>query len=165
MTAPNRKLDDFETPIYQWFEQIILNTEQESWGIDANRSQLRFEYASKEPSPRVAYLLTVTPDLCNRMGNLHGGCAATLIDNLSSTVLASLSRPGRFSLGGVSRNLKVTYLRPIPEGTEIRVLNEVIHVAQRLALLKSEIWRTDTNVLCAVGEHDKVNTDPEPSKI
>lgn len=29
MTAPARELDDFETPIYQWFEQIILNTESE----------------------------------------------------------------------------------------------------------------------------------------
>lgn len=29
MTAPTRKLDDFETPIYHWFKEVILNTEQE----------------------------------------------------------------------------------------------------------------------------------------
>lgn len=95
------------------------------------------------------------------MGNLHGGCAATLIDNLSTTILVGVSRPGHFSLGGVSRNLKVTYLRPVPQDTAIRIICELVHAGKRLALLRAEIRRVDNDDLCVVGEHEKANTDPE----
>ncbi|KAL2012605.1 hypothetical protein VTN00DRAFT_130 [Thermoascus crustaceus] len=160
--APSRKLDDFEAPIYEFFNQLVeLNSENESWDIDANRCQLRFEYATRGPPPRVSYLLNVTSDLCNRMGNLHGGCAATLIDNLSTTILVGISRPGHFSLGGVSRNLKVTYLRPVPQDIAIRIICEMVHAGKRLALLRAEIRRADNNDICVVGEHEKANTDSE----
>lgn len=95
------------------------------------------------------------------MGNLHGGCAATIIDFLSSTILLGVSKPGFFSLGGVSRNLKITYLRPVPVGTEVRLVCQVIHTGRRLALLRAEILRADNGDLCVVGEHEKANTDPE----
>lgn len=95
------------------------------------------------------------------MGNLHGGCAATLIDVLSTTILLGLSRPGRFALGGVSRNLKVTYLRPVPGDTEIRLTCVLVHAGKRLALLRAEIYRVDNGDLCIIGEHEKANTDPE----
>lgn len=95
------------------------------------------------------------------MGNLHGGCAATLIDVLSTTILLGMSEPGKFSLGGVSRNLKVTYLRPVPTGTEVRLVCELVHVGKRLALLRAEIQKAGSGDLCVVGEHEKANTDPE----
>lgn len=98
------------------------------------------------------------------MGNLHGGCAATLIDVLSTTILLGMSSPGRFGLGGVSRNLKVTYLRPVPRDTEIRLNCVLVHVGKRLALLRAEITRIDDGGLCVVGEHEKANTDPEMSE-
>lgn len=95
------------------------------------------------------------------MGNLHGGCAATLVDLLTTSILMGMSRPGRFALGGVSRNLKVTYLRPVPQGTEIRLVCTLVHAGKRLALLKGDIYRADTGDLCIAGEHEKANTDPE----
>lgn len=92
---------------------------------------------------------------------MHGGCAATLIDIMSTMILLGMSRPGRFMLGGVSRNLKVTYLRPVPSGTEIRLVCILVHVGRRLALLRGEIYRVDNGDLCIIGEHEKANTDPE----
>jgi acyl-coenzyme A thioesterase 13 len=102
--------------------------------------------------------------MSNYMGNLHGGCAATLIDVLSTTILLGISQPGKFGLGGVSRNLKVTYLRPVPTGTEVRLVCEVIHVGKRLALLRAEIQKADSRDICVVGEHEKANTDPEDNQ-
>lgn len=99
--------------------------------------------------------------MSNYMGNLHGGCAATLIDVLSTTILLGVSEPGKFALGGVSRNLKVTYLRPVPTETEARVVCELVHVGKRLALLRAEIQKAASGDLCVVGEHEKANTDPE----
>jgi acyl-coenzyme A thioesterase PaaI-like protein len=64
-------------------------------------------------------------------------------------------------MGGVSRNLRVTYLRPVPRDLEVRLVCEVIHMGKRLALLRAEISRADTGDVCVVGEHEKANTDPE----
>lgn len=102
--------------------------------------------------------------MTNRLGNLHGGCAATLIDNLSTTILIGVSRPGIFQYGGVSRNLNVTYLRPVPLDTEIRVICEVVHVGRRLSLLKAEIRRVDNDELCVIADHQKANTDPDSNQ-
>jgi acyl-coenzyme A thioesterase 13 len=102
--------------------------------------------------------------MANRMGNLHGGCAATIVDNLSTTILIGVSRPGAFQYGGVSRNLNVTYLRPVPLDAEIRVICEVVQVGRRLALLKAEIRRVDNDDLCVIADHQKANTDPESDR-
>ncbi|OGM43199.1 thioesterase family protein [Aspergillus bombycis] len=159
--APDRKLDDFENHVYHCSNGINIENDEERWDIDSTAADLRFESATQGPPARVSYLLNVTPNMCNAVGTLHGGCAATLIDTLSTTILLGLSKPGYFSLGGVSRNLRVTYLRPLPSGLEIRIVCEVIHTGKRLALLRAEIQQADTGAVCVVGEHEKANTDPE----
>ncbi|KAJ5731929.1 Thioesterase superfamily [Penicillium malachiteum] len=131
------------------------------WDIDAEDCSLRFESASQGPPAKVSFTFTVTRPLCNTLGSLHGGCAATLVDILSTTILMGVSRPGRFGFGGVSRNLRLTYLRPVPLGSEARVMCEVMHVGKRLALLRAEIQKADTGDICVVAEHEKANTDPE----
>ncbi|RMJ22575.1 thioesterase [Aspergillus sp. HF37] len=159
---PARQLNEFEELIFEYSSRLGMSSENEYWDIDAERCNLRFDAATRgPPSTQASYLLTVSPNLCNYMGNLHGGCAATLIDVLSTTILLGVSRPGRFALGGVSRNLKVTYLRPVPEGSEIRLVCILVHAGKRLALLRAEIQRVDNGDLCIVGEHEKANTDPE----
>ena len=95
------------------------------------------------------------------MEYLHGGCAATLIDVLSTPILLGISEPGKFSMGGVSRNLRLTYLRPVPMGSEARIMCEVIHFGKRLALLRAEIQEAQSGNVCVIGEHEKANTDPE----
>lgn len=126
----------------------------------------RVESATPGPPARATYLLTATPELCNRLGNLHGGCATTIIDNLSSTVLLAAGRPGFYSAGGVSRNLNLTYLRPVPVGTEIRIVCEVVNMGRKLALLKGEIRKANDDAVCVVASHEKANTDdPEHAKL
>ncbi|KAJ5192264.1 hypothetical protein N7449_008406 [Penicillium cf. viridicatum] len=168
--APSRKLDEFEELVYEYTARMGLGNEgvnpaltyfKKHWDVDARSCNLRFESATRGPPATVSFLLTITPALSNYMGNLHGGCAATLIDVLSTTILLGISEPGKFSYGGVSRNLKVTYLRPVPTGTEVRLVCEVIHVGKRLALLRAEIQRAENQDVCVVGEHEKANTDPE----
>ncbi|KOS48335.1 hypothetical protein ACN38_g753 [Penicillium nordicum] len=158
--APSRKLDEFEELVYEYTARMGLGNEAH-WDVDARSCNLCFESATRGPPATVSFLLTITPALSNYMGNLHGGCAATLIDVLSTTILLGISEPGKFSFGGVSRNLKVTYLRPVPTGTEVRLVCEVIHVGKRLALLRAEIQKAESRDVCVIGEHEKANTDPE----
>jgi acyl-coenzyme A thioesterase 13 len=103
--------------------------------------------------------------MTNRLGNLHGGCSATLVDILTSTILVGVGKPGVFGYGGVSRGLRLTYLRPVPAGTNIRLICEVVQIGKRMALTRAEISRADDGIVCVVGEHEKANTDPDIMKI
>ncbi|KAK2759482.1 hypothetical protein FQN54_002960 [Arachnomyces sp. PD_36] len=157
--------DEFAQNVEAFFKNMI-NPDYKGWDADIHNVHARFESATPGPPPRATFLLTVAPELCNGLGNLHGGCATTIIDNLSSTLLLGGSRPGFYSLGGVSRNLTLTYLRPVPEGTEIRIVCEVVQTGRRLALLRGEIRKADDNTLCVVASHEKANTDdPESAKL
>lgn len=120
--------------------------------------------ASRAEPAQASFILTITPNLCNHFDNLHGGSASTIIDILSTTILLAVSRPGVFSLGGVSRHLDLTYLRPAPRDVDVRVRSEVVQLGKRLALLRAVIERVDTGEVCVVAAHEKVNTDPEVAK-
>lgn len=103
--------------------------------------------------------------MCNQVNSLHGGCAATLIDVLTSITPVALAKPGLFAYGGVSRSLNIKFLRPVPEGTEFEIDCELINMGKRLALSKAEIRRVDNGNLCVLGLHDKANTDPPVRKL
>lgn len=119
------------------------------------RDHVRFESASLGPPTQVTFRMTVAPELCNRLGTLHGGCAATLVDVLTSTVLLALDQPG-----SVSRSLALKYVRAAPMGSDVLIVNELVHVGRKLALVKCEIRRADTGDVCVIGEHDKAKIGP-----
>ncbi|KAF4975139.1 hypothetical protein FZEAL_8038 [Fusarium zealandicum] len=113
------------------------------------------------PHPSCVFSYTVQPDNCNRLQNLHGGCAATLFDWCTTLPLALVNRPD-FWLGmGVSRTLNVTYMRPVPAGEEVLLECEIIQVGKKLATLRGTMRRRRDNMLLAVCEHGKVNIDAD----
>jgi len=100
------------------------------------------------------WTLNVTPELCNKGGNLHGGAAATILDTLTSTALLTIAKPGFLDYGHVSRNLSTTYLRPLPAGSQARVECEVVAAGKNTAMVRGVIKTLDGKiaVFCA---HDK----------
>ncbi len=116
--------------------------------------------SSAMPHPRVDFAFTVQMLHCNRLGNLHGGCAATLFDYLTSVALLLVSEPGFWLFLGVSRTLNVTYLRPMPAGETFHFECEIVHIGKRLVQLKGVARRPSDGAIMAVCEHGKVNTDP-----
>ncbi|KAF4503660.1 hypothetical protein FAGAP_106 [Fusarium agapanthi] len=87
------------------------------------------------PHPSCVFSYTVQPDNCNRLQNLHGGCAATLFDWCTTLPLALVNKPGFWQHMGVSRTLNVTYMRPVPVGTEVLIECSITQAGKKLASL------------------------------
>jgi uncharacterized protein (TIGR00369 family) len=114
------------------------------------------------PSPSVTFSFTCLDEHCNRLGNLHGGAAATLFDLCTTIPLVHVSKPGFWQFLGVTRNLNVSYFRPVPSGEEVLIECEILQIGKRLATLKGVMRRKRDGQIVSVAEHLKANIDPEP---
>ncbi|RAH74542.1 thioesterase family protein [Aspergillus aculeatinus CBS 121060] len=163
-TRAYNELDEFERHVHSLTEgPPPLDPDNKTWDYSPQACNLRFESATRGAGAggpaRCSYLFTTVPALCNFAGNLHGGCAATMVDCLTSVLILALSSPGRFSTAGTTRNLHLTYIRPVPVGTEMRLICEMVNMGQRMALVKAEICRAEDGKVCIVADHEKVNLD------
>lgn len=103
---------------------------------------------------RAIFEMTVTPSMCNKGGNLHGGCATTILDNLSSTTMLTIASKGFLDAGHVSRTINMTFIRAVPAGTKVRIVAETVAAGKRLAHCKAQIETLDGNVAVTC-THDK----------
>lgn len=115
-------------------------------------------------SGRTEWEFEVTPSMCNKGGNLHGGCACTILDNLSSTTLITLAKEGFLDAGHVSRTITMTYLRPVPAGTKVKVIADAVAAGKRLAHCKAEI-RTMDDKVAVTCVHDKAVVPKQQAKL
>ena len=93
--------------------------------------------------------------MCNKDGNLHGGAASTIFDNLSSTALFTVGRPGFWNNLGVSRSLSVVFHRPLPLNTTVELVCRVVSAGRRLTHLEA-LMATKDGKICASCIHEKV---------
>lgn len=63
---------------------------------------------------KASFECDVTEEVKNRMGSLHGGVIATLVDDAGTAAIASADAEGRF---GVTTDLNVSYFAAAIEGT------------------------------------------------
>jgi acyl-coenzyme A thioesterase 13 len=124
-------------------------------GFDNIGSEVVELLSVSQNTQSIHYVLTVSPKLCNRGGNLHGGAAAALFDILTSIALLTVAKPGYWDMLGVSRTLTVTFLRPLPLGTKVFVDCEVVAAGKNLANLRGTMKTADGKV-CITCTHDKV---------
>jgi len=74
-----------------------------------------------------------------------------------------VKNPPTWRIPGVSRTLNVTYLRPVPSGTTVRIVCEVVHVGRRMATVKGTMMRESDGAVLAICEHGKASIDPGAS--
>ncbi|KAI0413949.1 hypothetical protein EKO27_g3343 [Xylaria grammica] len=154
---------------FKWFVETYRNPQNPAWSTSILPTLSLVSHSTAAPHPRATFRFTVEPVHENGLGNLHGGCTATIFDICTTFPLQMMSRPGFWQYGGVSRTLNVTYLRPVPVGTTVDVECEIVHAGQRLSSLRGVMRTANTDgtegPVLAVCEHGKVNTDPPSQKL
>lgn len=112
------------------------------------------DFISATPG-QTTWEMEIQPHHCNKSGNLHGGAAAVILDNLTSTALLTVARPGFLDKGHVSRTITMTYLRPVPLGAKVRIECEVIAAGKTTAHIRGIIKNQKDGKVCVTCEHDK----------
>ncbi|KAJ1030775.1 hypothetical protein NDA18_002009 [Ustilago nuda] len=97
----------------------------------------------KDIHTRLVLRMRVTEKMDNSLGNMHGGCSATLVDNITSMVIfyhtsGAMGTPWSFL--GVSQNLSVLYMNVCPVGSVIEMDVYSEQVGKSIALLTAEFW-------------------------
>lgn len=106
---------------------------------------------SSRTEARVVCEITVTEDMLNPEGSLHGGCAAFLIDACTTLVFLAAAR-----CAGVSASMNVVYHAPAAPGAKLRIVNSAVAIGSRIMTARSEIWDDTTHRLCVTGVHIKM---------
>nr|XP_026263486.1 acyl-coenzyme A thioesterase 13 [Urocitellus parryii] len=87
----------------------------------------------------------------NKMGTLHGGLTATLIDSISTMALLCSER----GLPGVSVDMNITYMSPAKIGEEIVITAQILKQGRTLAFASVDLTNKATGKLIAQGRHKK----------
>jgi acyl-coenzyme A thioesterase 13 len=156
MKSNSQRPLDSSLPIKERMQALLADLAHDSEDPSfATRTLHGVEFLSacrKTHSARYAF--TVEPFFCNKSGNLHGGVASTFFDNLTTLALLTIAKPGYWDTFGVSRNLTMMFLRPIPVGIKVFVDCEVVAAGKRMVNIKSTMKTADGKV-CAICLHEK----------
>ncbi|PGH06494.1 hypothetical protein GX51_02318 [Blastomyces parvus] len=139
--------------------QSFLNTassypESSSWDVSCMKT---IKLVKAAPGT-VEFEFTVTENMCNPLGILHGGCTTTILDVLTSA--AAFSVPNNdLAFGTLSRTLTMTFLRPVPVGTTVRVVAHMVSAGKKFVNFTGSLLTLDGKV-CASCVHDKAVFKP-----
>jgi uncharacterized protein (TIGR00369 family) len=100
---------------------------------------LECERDEKSKKGRIVVEMMVTETMANQLGNMHGGCAATILDNVTSMVLY-LHTTGVFgdswSMLGVSQSIQIIYTAPAPVGEYIDIECSTLTVGRTVGVIQ-----------------------------
>ncbi|CAG8457989.1 87_t:CDS:2 [Ambispora gerdemannii] len=95
----------------------------------------------------------VTEEECNLLGNLHGGCIASIVDTLSVATLMG----NKNGWTGVSTDLTVSYVSTAFPGDIIRVECSLSSVGKKFANMTVVIRNNGTGKVVAIGQNTLFN--------
>ncbi|KAF8841575.1 hypothetical protein BDN67DRAFT_966993 [Paxillus ammoniavirescens] len=90
---------------------------------------------------RVVLEMTVSEDMLNGAGKVHGACLIHLVDICSTLPLVALSHVrGGDGSPGVSQNINTIYHAPASLGDELRLINTSTTIGRQTTSSRIEIW-------------------------
>uniref|UniRef100_A0A8C5UK13 Acyl-coenzyme A thioesterase 13 n=1 Tax=Microcebus murinus TaxID=30608 RepID=A0A8C5UK13_MICMU len=100
---------------------------------------------------KVVCEMKVEEEHTNRMGTLHGGLTATLVDDISTVALLCTER----GLPGVSVDMNITYMSPAKIGEDVVITAHILKQGRTLAFASVDLTNKATGKLVAQGRHTK----------
>jgi len=98
---------------------------------------------------RHSYSLEVSENMCNSRGFMHEGCAALVIDNLTSMMLTVLH------MHAVSVNLSINFMGKAKAGTSLFIVTTAVVMGDNLHVLRAEIYDRSTGEVLYNTHHTK----------
>ncbi|XP_076999925.1 acyl-coenzyme A thioesterase 13 isoform X1 [Tamandua tetradactyla] len=95
--------------------------------------------------------MQVEEEHANKLGTLHGGLTATLVDTISTMALLCTER----GAPGVSVDMNITYMSPAKIGEDIVITAHVLKQGKTLAFASVDLTNKATGKLIAQGRHTK----------
>lgn len=139
--------------IHAYFQSLTQPDEYN--GFETHPLQQVEFMSHSETLQQIIYHVNIPESLCNKDSMLHGGAATTLLDNLSSTALFTIAKPGFWDNMGVSRSLNVIFHRSVPAGSTVKVVCSVVAAGRQMATLRAEMRYAQDGRLCVTCVHDK----------
>jgi len=107
--------------------------------------------------------VTVTKNMLNGAGMLHGGCVTYLIDNCCSTPLVALGLFQGTNGVGVTQAMNVLFHAPAPVGSQLRIVSTSISMGGRVMTSRCEILDKVSGRVVASAFLNKMQ--PQASKL
>ncbi|XP_036422236.1 acyl-coenzyme A thioesterase 13 [Colossoma macropomum] len=126
----------------------VLRSMVESRGHD--RVLKKVEIVSASPGKLVCEM-KVAEEHTNRLGTLHGGLTATLVDVISTTAIMYSER----GAPGVSVDMNITYMNAAKVGEDVLITAQVLKEGRTLAFATVDLTNKATGKIIAQGRHTK----------
>lgn len=102
-----------------------------------------------EKTGTAQYSLVVPDRYCNYTGYVHGGATATMLDGLQMCTQSLIMSQEHWQHGGVTRNLQVTYFKPLKKGQSVIVNSQILQSSKTISTLRCELRDAHNNDLLA----------------
>lgn len=100
---------------------------------------------------KVVCEMQVAEEHTNRVGTLHGGMTATLVDVISTVAIMNSER----GAPGVSVDMNITYMNAAKLGEDVLITAQVLKQGKTLAFATVDLTSKATGKIIAQGRHTK----------
>lgn len=129
-----------------------FNSVEDEWAYVSKQGYHLKSMTLIDQSQGVAHLrLSVTEDVANALGVLHGGAAATIVDEAGTIAILSIDPNKR----GLSAELNVSWFHPIRLGDAVVIEARALKVGKTLATAVVDLRRESDGTLAAHGRVTK----------
>ncbi|KAJ3996140.1 hypothetical protein F5050DRAFT_165810 [Lentinula boryana] len=129
------------------------------WAASPGNTTARMSRRATEA--QTVFDITVTKDMCNPYGTLHGACACYIVDPCSMSAIVVLGAALGVDATGVSQSMNLIWHRPAKIGTKLRAVSTSIFIEGRIRTARVEIMDAETDRLYVSAIHSTIGPKPE----